>query len=280
MKKVIATLALGAVALLASPGHGDGCVYNWATGEYDCPAMSVSGTSELATLQTYKNEIVDHTNQVEFAKKGEGAMAVSATASFGKDIHYVDIVPRYNPTGNLGFDVRFPLIQNGESDEFGIGDISASSNYHFGNLQGDYGFNLTTLRYIAATGDDEKGLGMGEGAVALTHTLVKDITADVRVHGLVNYTMIMGDIDDSMALMAGVSHMGLIPSVAAVNAKFTYFAQDKLSVADLWMELSSTNIVPGVPLSGGLKVPLMDDYDGEELDKAFMLYVSAMGFFN
>ncbi len=277
MKKVLLSLALSASALLASAG----CHWEFINGTWVEHCPTAMGTSELATMQTFKNDVIDHTNQIDFATKGEGAMAVDGTLSIGSDIHYVDVVPRYNPTGNLGFDVRLPIVRNGESDEMGIGDISTSANYHFGTLESEYGVNISTLRYIASTGDEDNGLGTGSGAIVLTHALAKDLNQELRVHGLLNYTHYMDDdYDDSIALMGGISHMGLLPNVAVANVKFTYFMEDKLSVADLWAELSSTNIVPGIPLSSGIKIPLIDSYDGSDLDKTFMIYVKAMGFFN
>jgi hypothetical protein len=276
MKKITLLLAVATTFALASDHHD--CTYDWVTGTYICPTH-IGGTSELATLETFKNDVIDHANQIEFANKGEGAMAVTGALSIGKDIKFVDIVPRYNPTGNIGFDARLPVIQNSDSDKFGIGDISLSGNYHFGNLDSEYGTNITTLRYKASTGSDTDGLGTGEGSITLTHALAKNLDNDLRFHGLLTYAMNMGDIDDAIAAMGGISHTGLIDNVAT-NSKFTYYMQGDLTVADLWVELSSSKIVDGVPLSTGLKIPLIDSYDGNDLDKYFMLYASFTGFFN
>ena len=261
MKKITLSLVLATAFLLASDHHH-------------------ISTSELATLETFKNDIIDHSNQIEFANKGADAMAITGAISIGSDIKLIDVVPRYNPTGNLGFDARLPIMQNSESDEFGIGDISLSGNYHFGNLDSEYGTNISTLRYKASTGSDTDGLGTGEGSITLTHALAKNLEGDLRVHGLLTYAMNMGDIDDAIALMGGMSHKGLMPSVGVANTKLTYFTQGDFTAADLWVELSSKKLIDGVPLSTGLKIPLIDSYDGSDLDKYFLLYASFTGFFD
>lgn len=275
MKKTTLLLAFASTIALASPGGH--CFWNGTT--LVCPQTHV-GNYGTGPLETYKNDIIDHTNQIDFANKGEGAAAVTGTLTLDEDIKLIDVVPRYNPTGNIGLDMRLPVLQNSNSDEFGIGDISASGNYHFGNLDSEYGTNITTLRYKASTGDENKGLGSGESSITLTHTLAKNLENDLRFHGFLTYSMNMGDVDDSIALMGGVSHMGLMPNVAVANTKFTYFKQDDLSVADIWVELSSSKIVDGVPLSTGFKIPLINEADGYDGDKTFMLYASMTGFFN
>ena len=227
----------------------------------------------------HSNDIIDHSNQIEFANQGAGAMALTGALSLGSDVKLIDVVPRYNPTGNLGFDARLPIVNNSNTDKFGIGDISLSGNYHFGNLDSEYGTNITTLRYKASTGSDTDGLGTGEGSITLTHTLAKNLDGDLRLHGLLTYAMNMGDIDDAIALMGGVSHTGLINNVAS-NAKFTYYTQGDFTAADLWVELSSKKLIDGVPLATGLKIPLIDSYDGTDLDKYFLLYASFTGFFD
>lgn len=277
MKKITLLLAFATTFALASEHHG--CYYDVWSSTYICPHHHIS-TSELATLETFKNDIIDHSNQVEFANRGEGAMAVTGAVSIGKDIKLIDVVPRYNPTGNLGFDARLPVMQNSNTDKFGIGDISLSGNYHFGNLDSEYGTNISTLRYKASTGSDTDELGTGEGSITLTHTLAKNIEGDMRIHGLLSYAMNMGDIDDAIALMAGVSHQGLLPDVGVVNAKFTYYNQGDVTAADLWAEFSSTKLIDGVPLATGLKIPLIDSYNGKDLDKYFLLYASFTGFFD
>lgn len=269
------------LALMASPGHCPGGYYDWLTGTYICPSsVGIGSASELATLETYKNDIVDHTNQIEFANKGEDAMGIGGSIGIGKKIKWIDIVPRYNPTGNIGLDARLPLVQNSETDKFGIGDFSISGNYHFGNLNSEYGTNITTLRYKSATGDLKDGTGTGESAISLTHTLAKNIGSDLRVHGLAQFTYNMGDVENSIAIMGGLSHTELIPQTAVANVKFTYYHQDKLTVADLWMELSSSTVVPDVPLSAGLKIPIMNDLDGADPEKYFMLYATMHSFFD
>ncbi len=276
MKKVILPLLLMSGALFASPGGH--CYFNGTT--LVCPTHHEGpNTSELATLETFKDDVIDHTNQIEFANRGKDAAAISGTLSIGKDIKFIDVVPRYNPTGHIGFDARLPIMQNSNTDKFGIGDISLSGNYHFGNLDSEYGTNITTLRYKASNGNDTDGLGTGEGSITLTHTLAKNLDGDLRLHAFITYAMNMGDIDDAIAFMGGISHTGLITNVAS-NAKFTYYKQGDLTAADLWVELSSTKIVDGLPLSTGLKVPLIDSYSGNDLDKYFMLYASMTGFFN
>lgn len=278
MKKIVLSLLAASVSLMASAGCH--LVWNGVTFVEVCPKVSLGSFSELATLETFKNDIIDHSNQVEFANKGEGSAAIGGALGLGNDVKWLDIVPRYNPTGNIGLDARLPMVQNSDSDEFGIGDISLSGNYHFGNLDSEFGTNITTLRYKASTGEETDGLGTGEGAISLTHTLAKNLGDGLRFHGLAQYTMNMGDIDDAIALMGGVSHTELVPDMAVLNAKFTYFQMDKLSVADLWIESSSTTIVPGVPLSAGLKIPLINDYDGADPDKYFMLYATMHSFFD
>ncbi len=63
------------------------------------------------------------------------------------------------------------------------------------------------------------------------------------------------------------------------NAKITYFNSGDYSAADIWVEWSSKKIVDGVPLSAGFKVPLYNDFDGNDVDKTFLLYLSASSFF-
>lgn len=261
MKKIVLLLTVATTFALASDHHHG------------------PSTSQLVTLETFKNDIIDHSNQVEFANKGADAVAVTGAISLGSDIKLIDVVPRYNPTKNLGFDARLPIMQNSDTDKFGIGDISLSGNYHFGNLGSEYGTNITTLRYKTSTGSDTDGLGTGEGAITLTHTLAKNLDNDLRFHGLLTYAMNMGDIDDAIAAMVGISHTGLIDNVAT-NSKVTYYTQGDFTAADLWVELSSTKLIDGIPFATGLKIPLIDSYDGKDLDKYFILYASFTGFFD
>ncbi len=266
MKKVILSLTLASTVLLSS-GY-----------TYDEHGHEHLGTAEIATLEVFKNDIIDNSNQIEFATKKEGTVAVSGTLSIGNEIKYFDITPRYNITENIGLDARLPIVQNSDTDKFGIGDFSVAGNYHFGNPGSQYGTNISTLRYKSSTGSDTDGLGTGEGTISLTHTLAKNLQNSLRVHGLVTYQMNMGDIDDAIAIMGGLSHTNLI-DYAIVNTKLTYYTRGNLSVADLWAELSSEKMI-GLPFSAGIKIPLINSYDGTDLDKSFVFYLSATGFFN
>ena len=234
--------------------------------------------SEFATQQMFTNDIIDNTDQIEFVNSDK-QLGATGTLEIGDDIDLIDLSMRYQPIDHLGFDIRLPVVSNDIVDEFGIGDFSLSANYHFGRPEEDFGTNITTLRYKTTSGDEDKGLGTGEGSFTLTHTTAKDIAGGFRLHGLLTYTFNSGNIDDSFALMFGGSHECLLSEYVTTNAKITYFDQDKLSVADLWVEWSTKKIIPDAPLSAGFKIPLVNKFDGDSLNKTVLFYVSASSFF-
>ena len=235
-------------------------------------------SSEFATLQMFTNDIIDNTHQIEFANSDK-QLGGTGTVEVGDDVDLLDLSVRYQPIDHLGFDARLPVISNDIADEFGVGDFSLSANYHFGQPDADFGTNITTLRYKTTSGNEDKGLGTGEGSFTLTHTTAMDIAGGFRLHGLLTYTLNSGDIDDSFGVMFGGSHECLLSEYVTTNAKITYFDQDKLSVADFWIEWSTKKIIPGAPLSAGLKIPMINKFDGDSLHKPFLFYVSASGFF-
>jgi hypothetical protein len=253
MKKITLSLLAVSVALLASPGH----------------THHGGGT----TMATFVNDVIDNTNQIKFANSG-ATWGTTGTLVIDEDINILDVALRYNPTANWGLDARIPIVNNDITDETGIGDFSISGNYHFGTPDSEYGTNITTLRYKNASGDVDKGLGTDEDSYTLSHTVAKAFPNGFSFHGLATYTLNSGDIEDSFALMAGTSHQCLLTDKAVTNAKITYFHQDDFSATDLWIEWSNTNVLKGVPLAGGIKIPLQDDFD-----KTFLFYLSASGFF-
>ncbi|OQX60178.1 MAG: hypothetical protein B5M52_00855 [Helicobacteraceae bacterium 4484_230] len=260
MKKIVVTLFACSILLSAAP---------WERHHIN---------SEFATLQTFTNDIIDNTDQIEFANSDK-QLGTTGAVQVGDDINLLDLSMRYQPIDHLGFDIRLPVVSNDIADEFGIGDFSLSANYHFGQPEADFGTNITTLRYKTTSGNEDKGLGTGEGSFTLTHTTAKDIAGGFRLHGLLTYTLNSGDIDDSFAVMFGGSHECLLSEYVTTNVKITYFDQDKLGVADLWVEWSTEKIIPGAPLSAGLKIPLINKLDGDSLHKSVLFYVSASSFF-
>ncbi len=257
MTKVTLSLLAASTLLLASPSHSGG---------------------EFATLNTFINDVIDNTNQIDFANSGK-TLGATGIFVFAEDVQALDIALRYNLNANVGFDARLPIVKNDFSDETGIGDFSVSTNYHFGQPESEYGTNITTLRYKTSTGDVDDRLGTDESAVTLSHTIAKDLSNGFSFHGLATYSMNSGDIEDSFALMAGTSHQCFFSENVTTNAKITYYNQDDLSAADLWIQWSSTKIITDIPLSAGIKIPLLNDYDGEDLDKTVLFYVSASNFY-
>ena len=266
MKKITLALLASASLLMASDHHEE-------------------PNNELVTYQTFTNDIIDNTNQVEFVNSGK-KMGATGIVGVGDKHNIIDLALRYQPIDHLGFDIRLPIQDNDFTDETGIGDASVSVNYHFGQFADTFGTNIFTFRYKSTSGDEDKGLGTGEDAYTLTYTMANEITDDVRFYGLLTYTMNPGeytdsttgtviDYDDSYAGMLGASY----ESTVSTNAKVTYFGQDDLSVSDFWIELSTKKVIPNVPLAIGVKIPITNKDDNFDYDKTYLFYLSVSSFF-
>jgi len=267
MKKITLALLACSALLMASRDHGT--------------------TSEQATLQTFTNDIIDNTNQVEFANSDK-KMRATGIVGVGDEHNIIDLALRYQPIDHLGFDIRLPIQENEISDETGIGDASASVNMHFGQTTDSMGTNIFTFRYKSTSGDEDKGLGTGADAYTLTYTMANDLTEHVRFYGLATYTFNTDDkndneIEDAYAGMLGTSY----ESTVSTNMKMTYFEQDipggadTLTVLDFWLEFSTKKIVPNVPMALGVKIPIISEFDKDttDLDKTYLFYFSMSSFF-
>ncbi|RLA72663.1 MAG: hypothetical protein DRG24_02345 [Epsilonproteobacteria bacterium] len=275
MKKITLALLACSALLTASSGHDHGH----------------GKTSEQATLQTFTNDIIDNTTQVEFANSDK-KMGATAIVGVGDEHNVLDLALRYQPINHLGFDIRLPIVDNEVTDENGIGDFSASANLHFGKFSDTMGTNIFTFRYKSTSGDEEKGLGSGADAYTVTYTMANDLSSHIRFYLLGTYTFNSDDdsdsknvieYEDAYAGMLGLSY----ESTVSTNTKVTYFEQDipggadTLTVADFWLEFSTKKIVPNVPMALGVKIPIVSEYDKDliDLDKTYLFYFSMSSFF-
>ena len=184
----------------------------------------------------------------------------------------------------------------------GLGDISAGINYHFG-LPSTNGLSIVTVLYKSTTGDEKKYLGSGADAYSFSYKYLKRLGGKYSLHLLGSYTIngdytdqynTKVDYGDAYMAMIGGSMPCLLSDKVTTSAKVTYFHSDKTKyggtswaddsrdIADLWIQWDSTQLISGVPLGLGVKIPLVNKIKDDTLkdpDKKFSFYLSVSGLF-
>jgi len=98
------------------------------------------------------------------------------------------------------------------------------------------------------------------------------------------------DYGDSYLLSAGIERPCLLSDAVITNAKLTYFYNDENSVngvdwnddvknVDLWLQWNIKEKVLGASLGFGLKLPVVNEINGDNADKTTLFYISASNLF-
>ena len=234
--------------------------------------------------QTIVNTIVADTPQTDLitTKKGYGA---TAQFVYSENVNILNIPLGMKIGSGFGIEAYVPIIDT--PNNTGIGDISIGGNYNFGSVLDSSGLNITSLVYKTTTGDENKGLGSGKGAVTLSQKISKNLSDKLTLNGALSYTLNDDTVSgDSYMLMAGGSMPCLISDKVRTSAKLTYFAVaenqynfGEINSADLWLQWDSSKLVNNLPLGFGIKVPLLNEIDGNDADKTLLFYLSVTSFF-
>ena len=184
-------------------------------------------------------------------------------------------------------------------DEKGLGDISAGLYYHFGTPSGS-GLSIVSALYKSTTGDEKKGLGSGADAYSFSYKYAKRFAGKYTLHLLGSYTLnsdytdefgTKTDYGDAYMGMIGGSMPCLLSDKVTTSAKLTYFHANEndtagfkygeTDVTDLWIQWDSTQLVSGIPLGLGVKIPLQNEVKNalKDPDKTFSFYLSVAGLF-
>jgi hypothetical protein len=272
MKKIALSLIVTSVSLLA---------YNEYVGHGETTDSKI-----LIENQTVVNNIVADTPKTNFITSGKNYGA-AAQVIYGDEVSILNIPLGMRIGYGFGVEASIPLVDNSNSSESGIGDVSIGGNYYFGGLFESTGQNITSLLYKTTTGDETKGLGTGVDAISLSHSFTKNIGDKYTANALLSYTINDDTVSgDSYMAMVGGSMPCLVSDKVTTSAKLTYFniAENQynfgeLSSADLWIQWDSTKLVNNLPLGFGVKVPLLNEVDGISIDKTLLFYLSVASFF-
>ena len=248
------------------------------------------GTESVSLVQnqTIVNTIIADTPQTDLitTKKDYGA---TAQFVYSENVNILNIPLGMQIGSGFGIEAYVPIIDT--PNDTGIGDISIGGNYNFGSVFDSTGVNITSLLYKTTTGDETKGLGSGKGAVTLSHKIAKNLSEKYTLNGSLSYTLNDDTISgDSYMAMIGASMPCLISNQVRTSAKLTYFAVEdytnqwgwtsgEVNSADLWLQWDSTTLVNNLPLGFGVKIPLLNEMDGNDADKTLLFYLSVTSFF-
>lgn len=290
MKKGLVLLAMSSIALFGSCDIYDGQVSG------DCKAAAE--TQVFVTNQTVVNNIIVDTPKTDLITQDKSFGASAQYINAG-EVSMINIPLGINIGSNFGVETNIPVVSvkgfvNPNSfqkeDNFGLGDVSVGGNFHFGMITQE-GLNITTLLYKTTTGDEDKGLGSGKDAVTLSHKFVKYVTDRATVNALLSYTL-NDDAVSGNAYMAmiGGSMPCLLNDDIITNAKVTYFHTDEVSknsivtspelkTADLWLNWDVNQYFNHIPVSFGVKIPLLNQIGSTDIDKTYLFYLSLSSFF-
>ena len=234
--------------------------------------------------QTIVNTIVADTPQIDLisTQKNYGA---TAQFVYSENVNILNIPLGVKIGSGFGIEAYIPIIDT--PNDTGIGDISIGGNYNFGSVIDSSGLNITSLVYKTTTGDDVKGLGSGKSAITLSHKLAKNLSDNFTFNGSLSYTFNDDTISgDSYLVMAGGAMPCLISDKVRTSAKLTYFSVaenqynfGELNSADLWIQWDSSKLVNNLPLGFGVKIPLLNEINGNDADKTLLFYLSVTSFF-
>ncbi|MEA2098573.1 MAG: hypothetical protein U9P72_00415 [Campylobacterota bacterium] len=274
MKKITLSLLVASMSLLAYEGHSEN-----------------TDSQVYVQSQTVVNNIVADAPKTNFITSGKEFGAAAQYVNAG-DVTILNIPLGMQVGFGFGVEVNIPLVSVknfgwAQDKNTGIGDISVGGNYNFGSVLESTGLNITTVLYKTATGDVDKGLGSDVDAISLTHKFSKSLNTKYTVNALLSYTLNDDTVSgDSYMLMGGASMPCLLSNKVTTSAKLTYFsvAENKynfgeLTSADLWLQWDSDKLVNNLPLGFGVKLPLINEVDGNDKDKTVVFYLSMASFF-
>lgn len=295
-RSIKSLLAVGALLV-----YGTSNLYAYPFGE--------SGSSETTT------EITNQSNLQEIIVDNVKTLSIEESIAANKNVGYIaaqyiynDKVKAFNiPLGYMfdngfGIEVNIPYmfvdkhITRTGNNENGLGDISLGVNYHLGTVDSSTGLNLFTLRYKTTTGDEDSTLGSGASAYTISYKFLKSLDV-YKLHFQGDYTFnndaTIGGVNynygDSYFVSVGGSMPCILSDKVRTSAKLTYFHANatkfwgmksgKTDTSDLWIQWNSSTLFMNVPLGIGVKIPLKNEVDGNDIGKRFTFYISASGLF-
>ena len=278
----------------------------------DQSSDSTEDTTTVTNQSTVNNVIVDQlkTTTIEQSlKQQHKSREISGYA--GAQYIYGDKIQVFNiPLGldvgyGFGVEANVPIVFAKKDvtptleDESGLGDVSGGLYYHFGAPSGS-GLSIVSTLYKSTTGDEKKGLGSGADAYSLSYKYAKLFEGKYTLHLLGSYTLntdytdqwgVKTDYGDAYMGMIGGSMPCLLSDKVTTSAKLTYFHANEndvggfkygeTDVTDLWIQWDSTQLLSGVPLGVGVKIPIQNKVKNaiKDPDKTFSFYLSVAGLF-
>lgn len=307
-----------AVMLLALPNMAL-ALDDLLEGESDDSTEGTTLVTNQSTVTNIIVDQVKSSSIERNSKSTQSATSFSGYA--GAQMVYSDDIKIFNiPLGldvgyGFGVEMNVPIVSveidrvlGDDTTNTGLGDISVGGNYHFGTPSSS-GLSIVTLLYKTTTGDEEKYLGSGADAYTFSYKYSKLVDEKYTLHLLGSYTInndysrttpwnTMVDIEygDSYMVVMGGSMPCLLNDKITTSAKLTHFHADETTnkyqgggefkygetdVTDLWVQWDSTELVSGVPLGFGIKIPLQNEVKNsrQDPDKTFSFYISAAGLF-
>ncbi|MBU0632147.1 hypothetical protein KKA17_05860 [bacterium] len=280
MKKILLSLTFAATSLLAFCDTQAG--------------QTCNNQSELfISNQSIVNEVVVDTPKTDLITSTTNKFSASVQAIHSDDFNMFNLPLGANIGSHFGAEVNVPYISKkdqvtGDTNS-GIGDVSAGGNFHFGAMSEGSGLNITTLLYKTTTGGSNKGLGSDKPAYTLSHKFSKYMIKEIEGNAIFSYTFNDTSVSGNSYLAAlGGSMPCLLYNKIHTNAKISYFHIDKVGdgfllpevkSADLWIGWDLKQITANIPVSFGLKVPLLNEVGGVDADKKFLFYLSMTGLY-
>ncbi len=311
---IVAALALALPSgLLASDGSSEDSTE-------ETTLVTNQSTVNTVVVDQLKTTSIEQSISQQESQTSTSAQPKTKTFSgyAGAQYIYSDKIQIFNiPLGmqvgyGFGVEANVPVVfvdkdvsASGKS-ESGIGDISAGINYHFGTPASN-GLSIVTVLYKSTTGDEKKSLGSGADAYTLSYNYTKLFNGKYTLHLIGSYTLNSDytnqwntkiDYGDSYMAVIGGSMPCLLSDKVTTSAKLTYFHADKTKdtyqngnsweygetdVTDLWIQWDSTQLLSGIPLGLGVKIPLQNEvknsWGTKNPDKKFSFYLSVSGLF-
>ena len=269
MKKVLLVSMLASVGLFAFPSD-----------------------STLISDQTSTNDIMNVSNKIDFVS-GKNEKQVGGQLIFAEDLMILNVPMSFRMNDAVTVDLNVPIINaqggSGVADSTDIGDVSIGANYQSGDYTSDTGLHLTTIRYKSTTGDATRFLGSGKPAYTVAYNYAKNNSDELRLNAYASYTLndkfVTGD---AISLMGGATYKLSDQRDAHVKLSYLDTAQEGFNngytEANLWLEVSSKDLVEGMHLGAGIKVPIIDDINfpgGVTVDglNSVVFYISTTSFF-
>lgn len=250
-------------------------------------------------VSTYINNPVSSFSNLN---KNKASRTIGTDVIATGDVKMVNIPYVTRLSKNLALSINLPYIQTtGLSYNTGIGDASVGLSY-LRDTNGSNDIQAAQLRIKLATGDYQSGLGTGANALFGSYTYTKTLgqyvaiaTASLTWNDLFKVTSagVTTTYGNVVSASLGASRVSFFSDKLITTARLSYYyaGEDKTDSSfvvynnattniDIWLNWASDQLLAGIPINFGIKIPLYAKSNQALLsDKVFLFYINVTSFF-